>query len=95
MINVLSRSNNKKKGSVIVVVVCLFVALLILFASFLKSSTSRVYTTKKLGDTMHAREFAQSLALLSFKYLKNIEIKDNGSSLRTVLSLPVKKLEDK
>jgi hypothetical protein len=95
MINVLSRSNNKKKGSVIVVVICLFVALLILFASFLKSSTSRVYTTKKLGDTMHAREFAQSLALLSFKYLKNIEIKDNGSSLRTVLSLPVKKLEDK
>ena len=93
MINVLFRNN--KKGSVIIVVVCLFVALLIVFASFLKSSSSRVYTTKKLGDTMHAREFANSLALLSFNYLKNVELKDAGSTLRSVLSLPIKKLTNK
>ena len=90
MINVLSRNN--KKGSVIIVVICLFVALLIVFASFMKSSSRRVYTTKKLGDTMHAREFANSLALLSFNYLKNVELKDAGSTLRSVLSLPIKKL---
>ena len=93
MINVLR--NNKKKGSVILVVVCVFVALMILFASFIKSSTSRVYTTKKLGDTMHARELANSLALLSFNYLKNIELKDNGSELRAFLSSPISQIKDK
>ena len=63
-----------KRGSVILVVVCVLVALMILLASFFKSTTSRVHTTKKLGDTMLARELAYSLAVLSNHYLKNTEL---------------------
>ena len=95
MINALFTNNNKKKGSVFLIVIGVFVTLLILFSTFLSFSTSRVYTTKKLGDTMHAREFANSLALLSFEYIKNVEFKNNESTIRSVLSLPFSKLGNK
>ena len=52
-----------KKGSVILVVVILFVVLMILLTTFYKSTTSRVHTTKKIGDTILARELANSLAM--------------------------------
>lgn len=95
MINVLFTNNNKKKGSVFLIVIGVFVTLLILFSTFLSFSTSRVYTTKKLGDSMHAREFANSLAILSFNYIKNVELNNNESTIRSVLSLPFSKLGNK
>ncbi len=78
-----------KRGSVILVVVAVFVVLLIILVSFLKSTTSRVHTTKKLGDTMLARELANSLAAVSFHYIKNVELRNEGSKLRSVLSSPM------
>ena len=78
-----------KKGSVILVVVAVFIVLLIIFGSFLKSTTSSVYTTKKLGDTMLARELANSLAAVSFHYIKNVELKNEASKLRQLLSSPI------
>ena len=95
MISSLLTNNNKKKGNVFLIVICVFVILLILFSTFLSFSTSRVFSTKKLGDTLHARELAKSLALLSFNYLKNVELKNNDSTLRSVLSLPFSKLGNK
>ena len=83
----------RKKGSVIIVVICVFVALLILLTSFFKSATSKVYTTKKLGDTMLARELANSLAILSNHYIKSIELKNTGSELRKLLSKSIDKME--
>ena len=82
-----------KKGSVIIVVICIFVALLILLASFFKSATGKVYTTKKLGDTMLARELANSLAILSNHYIKSIELKNSGSEIRKLLSKSIDKME--
>lgn len=84
-----------KKGNVILIAICVIVALLILLASFLKSTTSRMHTTKKLNDTMLAREFANSLALLSSHYIKVNELKNPESELRKVLSLPYDKMEKK
>ena len=78
-----------KKGSVILVVVVIFVVLLIIMVSFFKSTSSRAYTTKKLGDTMLARELANSLAAISFHYLKNVELKNETSKLRQILSAPL------
>lgn len=95
MISSLFTNNNKKKGNVFLIVICVFVILLILFSTFLSFSTSRVFSTKKLGDTLHARELAKSLALLSFNYLKNVELKNNDSTLRSFLSLPFSKLGNK
>ena len=85
----------RKKGSVILVVVIVFVVLMILLASFYKSATSRVHTTKKLGDTMLARELAYSLAVLSNHYLKNTELKKSNSDLIKLLNMPVEKMESK
>ena len=76
-----------KKGNVILVTVCVVVALLILLVSFLKSTTNRVFTTKKLGNITVAREFANSLAILVNNYIKNNEIKDPDGDLRKVLKL--------
>ncbi len=76
------------KGSVLLIIICIFVALMTLLASFLKSTTNRVHSTKKIGDTMFARELANSLAILSNHYIKYVELKDPGSEIRKVLSLP-------
>lgn len=82
-----------KKGSVILVVVCVLVALMILLASFFKTTTSRVHTTKKLGDTMLARELANSLAILSNHYLKKVELNKKDSELYKLLSKPLDKFD--
>ncbi|MBR4329903.1 MAG: hypothetical protein IKP71_08605, partial [Candidatus Riflebacteria bacterium] len=83
----------QKKGSVILVVVCILVALMILLASFFKSTTSRVHTTKKLGDTMLARELANSLAILSNHYLRKVELNKKDSELYKLLSRPIDKFD--
>ena len=82
-----------RKGSVILVVVCVLVALMILLASFFKSTTSRVHTTKKLGDTMLARELANSLAILSNHYIKKVELNKKDGELFKLLSKPIDKIE--
>lgn len=82
----------RKRGSVIVIVAGVFVALLAILGSFMKTTSSRVHTTKKLGDAMLAREFATSLAALANHYIKNVELKDSDSKLRKVLSTPLKKM---
>lgn len=87
MKNVLKRCH--KDGSVLLVVIGVFVVLMVILASFLKSATSRTHSTKKLGDTMLARELANSLAVASFHYIKNVELKKDDSELRAVLSLPL------
>ena len=84
----------RKKGSVIFVVIAIFVALLILLSSFLKSTSSRVHTTKKIGDTMHARELANSLAVLVNHYIKCVELKKSGSELKKLLCLPIDKMKN-
>ncbi len=83
----------RKRGSVIVIVAGVFVALLAILGSFMKTTSSRVHTTKKLGDAMLAREFATSLAALANHYIKNVELKDANSKLRKALSTPYEKME--
>ncbi len=84
-----------KKGSVLIVIIIIFVVLVILFASFLKSTNSRLYSTKKLSNTMLAREFANSLAILANHYIKNVQLKDSESNLRKFLSLPLEDIKNK
>ena len=84
----------RKKGSVILVVVIVFVVLMILLGSFFKSTTNRVHTTKKLGDTMLARELANSLAVLSNNYIKSVELKKSDSDLIKLLNQPLDKMEN-
>ena len=88
MMNHHKRCHNKF-GSVLIVVISIFAVLAIFFASFLRSSTSRTHSTKKLGDAMLARELANSLAVASFHNIKNVELKNEGSSLRKILSEPI------
>ena len=83
-----------KKGSVILVVVILFVVLMILLTTFYKSTTSRVHTTKKIGDTILARELANSLAILSNNYIKNVVLKKSDSDLVRLLNKPITKMEN-
>lgn len=82
----------RKRGSVIIIIAGVFVVLLVILGSFMKTTTSRVHTTKKLGDTMLAREFATSLAALSNHYIKFVELKDKNSKLRKALSAPLEKM---
>ena len=77
-----------KRGSIVIIVVAVFVVLFVFLTTFLVSTSSKTYTTKKLGDTTLAREFANSLALLSCQYVKNVELKDKNSDIRKKLSMP-------
>ena len=58
-----------KKGNIIIIVVCIVLALMITLVYLLKNTTSRIYTTKKIGMTLYARELANTLARLSIQYL--------------------------
>ena len=82
-----------KKGNVVFVIICLAVALMIVLGFVLKSTTSRIYSTKKIGNTLYARELANSLASLSVKYLKQ-QLLDDGSEIVNMLSLPLKDFKD-
>ncbi len=95
MKNALQRCHRKKYGSVLIVVIAVFAVLAIFLASFMKSATSRTHSTKKIGDTMLARELANSLAMTSFHYIKNVVLKDEGSELRKVLAEPVSFFDNK
>lgn len=95
MKNALQRCHNKRYGSVLIVVIAVFAVLAIFLASFMKSATTRTHSTKKIGDTMLARELANSLAMTSFHYIKNVALKDEGGELRKVLAEPMSFYEDK
>ena len=58
-----------KKGNVIIIVAAVFVILAFALGSFLKTTLDRRYSTQKLGDTLYAREFAKSLAILTIDYI--------------------------
>ena len=78
-----------KKGNVIIVVVSVFAILAFALGSFLKTTIDRRYSAQKLGDTMYAREFAKSLAILAIDYIKGQLRNPNGDeSLRKAFSLP-------
>ncbi len=95
MKNALQRCHNKRYGSVLIVVIAVFAVLAIFLASFMKSATTRTHSTKKIGDTMLARELANSLAMTSFHYIKNVALKDEGGELRKVLAEPMSFYKDK
>jgi hypothetical protein len=87
---------NRKNGNVILIVICIILALLAFLASFLKSTTSRIHTTKKLNDTIMAREFASSLANLCNHYIRIKELNpDSDSDLKKFLSVPLNKMASK
>ena len=87
---------NRKNGNVILIVICIILALLAFLASFLKSTTSRIHTTKKLNDTIMAREFASSLANLCNHYIRIKELNsDSDSDLKKYLSVPLNKMASK
>ena len=78
-----------KKGNVIVVVVAVFAIVAFALGSFLKTTLDRKYSTQKLGDTMYAREFAKSLAILTIDYIKEqLRNPDGDKDLKKAFSLP-------
>ena len=78
-----------KKGNVIVVVVAVFAIVGFALGSFLKTTIDRKYSAQKLGDTMYAREFAKSLAILAIDYVKGQLRNPNGDKdLKNAFSLP-------
>ncbi|NCB40089.1 MAG: hypothetical protein EOM80_15115, partial [Erysipelotrichia bacterium] len=79
----------RQRGSVVVVIAGIFVALLIAFSTFIKFSTSRQYTTKKLNKVLLAREFSAALASLACHQLKTRDIKTPASKLLENLSKPI------
>ena len=78
--------NSHKKGNVILITIAIIFALILLLVSFLKSTNSRLHTTKKLSNVMVAREFASSLAILFNNYVKVTELKTPDSELIKALS---------
>ena len=78
-----------KKGNVILVVVAIVAILALTLGSFLKTTIDRKYSAQKLGDTLYAREFAKSLAILSIDYIKEqLRKPDGDENLRKAFSLP-------
>lgn len=80
--------SNKKRGNIFFIIT-IFIVIAIALGSFLRTSVSRSYSIKKLGETLMARELANSLAILSVHYLKNVELKKANSEFRRRLSLPI------
>ncbi len=87
--------NHRKKGNVILITICIIIALLLLLVSFLKSTTNRIHSTKKIGTVLVAREFASSLAFLFNDYIKVNELKKDDSELKKVLSMAYEDMADK
>ena len=88
---------SSKKGNVTLVVISIFVVLSLTLGSFFKTTVSRKFSTNKIGDTLYARELANSLAMISVHNLKN-EVKSltsNNNDLESVLRLPYDKIEGK
>ena len=85
---------NNKKGNILIIVVCIFVVLIVILGSLLKTTTNRAYTAKKLDDSLLAKEYANSLALLAVHHIKSDLIKPN-SSLKNILSLPYNQINGK
>ena len=79
---------NNKSGSTIFVILSILTSLIILLTSYYVSSTRSIYTTNKIGNQLHARILADSLAHLAFDYLNLVEFKDDNSILKRVICLP-------
>lgn len=78
-----------KKGNVIIVVVAVFAIVAFALGSFLKTTIDRKYSAQKLGDTMYAREFSKSLAILTIDYVREqLRNPDGDKNLRNAFSLP-------
>ena len=78
-----------KKGNVIIVVAAIFAILAFALGSFLKTTIDRRHSAQKLGETMYAREFAKSLAVLTIDYIKEQLRNPNGDkSLKEAFSFP-------
>lgn len=78
-----------KKGNVVLVVICIFAILAISLGAFLKTTLNRRYSLHKLGDTMYARELANSLAVLTIHYIKEqLRNPIGDDSLKEAFSLP-------
>ena len=79
-----------KKGNVILVVVGVFAILALALGSFLKTTVNRKYSAQKLGDSMYAKELANSLAVLAIDYIKE-QLRDSANGdekIRKAFSLP-------
>ncbi len=78
-----------KKGNVILIVVAVFAILALALGSFFKTTIDRRHSAQKLGDTLYAREFAKSLAILTINYIKEQLRKPDGDEiLKKAFSLP-------
>ncbi len=82
-----------RRGSVAVVIAGIFLALLVAFSAFMRYSTSRQYTTKKLNKVLLAREFSAGLATLACHQLKQKDIKNLASKLVQNLSMPLSEMK--
>ena len=81
--------NKNKKGNAILIVVAVFAVLAMTLWPFIKTTISRSYTTHKLGDTLYAREIANTYAILALHHIKGQLRNPNGDSkLREAFSLP-------
>ncbi len=79
-----------KKGNVILVVVGVFAILALALGSFLKTTVNRKYSAQKLGDSMYAKELANSLAVLAIDYIKE-QLRDSANGdekIRKAFSMP-------
>ncbi len=82
-----------RRGSVAVVIAGIFLALLVAFSAFLKYSTNRQYSTKKLNKVLLAREFSAALATLASHQLRQKDIKNLSSKLVEKLALPLSAMD--
>lgn len=88
----------RKTGSVTLVMVGVLVVLLIMFTSFLRVTTNRKSSSKKVGSIMRARELSASLAALASHYIKNVILLSNDNdknrcTLKSDLALPLNKMQ--
>ena len=67
-----------KRGNIFLVVMGIATLLFFALGSFMKTTMSRQYFVQKLGESSYAKEFANSLAVLSVHYLKSELRKPDG-----------------
>ena len=78
-----------KKGNVVLVTVGVLGALIVTLGFLVKTTTSRMNTTKRVSDSLYVQDIANSLAILSINYLK-----ENPGDLIDYLSKPLDELVD-
>ena len=75
----------KKKGSTLIVVLSIIFIFCILFSTYLNTSIKGIYTTKHTTQKSHSRNFAEALAILTFDYIRNVELLDDNSNMRKII----------